>query len=72
MFLELSVVLLMIALIVAAGWSMGQTTLESARRAQANEKLDQNESAMMASRTANNRLPCGRDAAADGRHLRRS
>ncbi len=56
--LELSVVLLIIALITSMGVYAGLGALESARRASTENKLTEIEKALMAFRTRYNRLPC--------------
>ena len=60
--LEMGVVVVVIALIVAASLSMGQYSVETARRINTTNKLDAIENALMAFRVANNRLPCPADA----------
>jgi type II secretory pathway pseudopilin PulG len=59
--LEVSIVLIIIVLIIAAGIPMGRTVIESAKVTQTNNKLDQIEQSLMAYRTAFNRLPCPAD-----------
>jgi len=60
--LELSIVLTVIALITAAGLSMGGSMIESARQASTNNKLDAIEQALIAYRLTYNQLPCPTDA----------
>lgn len=59
---ELSVVLVIIALITGMGISAGVDSLESARRAATQSKLDVIEDALMSFRQRYNRLPCPGDA----------
>jgi prepilin-type N-terminal cleavage/methylation domain-containing protein len=56
--LELSVVLIIVALVTTVGVSSGISALESAKRAQSESKLNVIENALMTFRMQNNRLPC--------------
>jgi len=59
--IELSIVLVIIALIVGSGLSMGRSAIEAAMVAATNKRMDAIEAALMAYRMANNRLPCPAD-----------
>ena len=59
--LELSIVLVVIALITAMGMSAGTTVIESSRIASTNNRLKAIDDALVAYRFANNRLPCPAD-----------
>jgi prepilin-type N-terminal cleavage/methylation domain-containing protein len=60
--LEMSIVMVIIAAVVASGAMMGQSTIDTARKVSTNNKLDAIEAALMAYRQAYNRLPCPGDA----------
>jgi prepilin-type N-terminal cleavage/methylation domain-containing protein len=61
--LELSIVVVIIAVITGATVAMGLSALEAARRGQTSNKLNGIENALMTYRTVYNRLPCPADAA---------
>jgi prepilin-type N-terminal cleavage/methylation domain-containing protein len=60
--LELSVVLVIIAVITGTGMVVGKATLESAQIATTNSRINTIETAILAYRRANDRLPCPGDA----------
>jgi len=61
--LEMSIVLVIIALITGSGILMGQSMMDSAKLANTNNKLNTIEAALYAYRMANNRIPCPTDPA---------
>lgn len=56
--LELSLVVAIVAVVTAVGISVGGSMISSAKQTATNNKLDVIETAMMAYRMANDRLPC--------------
>ncbi|MBX9791382.1 MAG: WD40 repeat domain-containing protein [Pirellulales bacterium] len=63
--LELSVVLVIVALVLAMSFAGTMGILDSARRAATENKLDQIERALLAFRLTHNRLPCPGDLTLD-------
>ncbi len=59
--LEMTIVVSIIAVVVATGAYVGSTMINSAKVANTNNKLDAIEKALLAFRLANNRLPCPGD-----------
>jgi len=59
--LEMSIIIAIIAVIVAGTLSMGNSMIASAKVTNTNNKLDAIEKALMAYRLANDRLPCPTD-----------
>ncbi len=62
--LELSVVMVIIAVMAGSGMVVGKATLESAQIATTNTRLNTIETALLSFRRANDRLPCPGDATA--------
>lgn len=59
--IEMSIVIAIIATVLAMTVSMGSSMVESARKVNTQHKMDQIETALMAFRLANDRLPCPGD-----------
>ena len=59
--LEMSIVVAVIATVVAGTISMGSSAVEQARRVNTNNKLDTIEASLMSYRLATNRIPCPTD-----------
>ena len=60
--LELSIVLIIIATIAAASFKMSQSVMDSAKQTSTTNRMNAIETALMAYRIANDRLPCPADA----------
>lgn len=59
--MEMSVVLVIIACVVGSGLALGKAAMDQAKVVITNNRLDAIETALMAFRQANNRLPCPSD-----------
>lgn len=56
--MELAIVIIVISLVTAMGFVFGKEAIETARRVQTQNKLDEIEKALLRFRTMNDRLPC--------------
>jgi prepilin-type N-terminal cleavage/methylation domain-containing protein len=66
--LEMAIVLTLIALVSAMGLSLGRSVIESSKVTATNERMNAIETALMAYRMANNRLPCPGDGTVATNH----